>query len=286
MTGRPNEPITPSPLAFERIVPITPYGFFLQWTLTTAKEAGDYVFHLYRSGSAVGPWEAVAGPLPNQYAYVDRLPPPADSGGADLYRRANQLALMRQFYYRLRVVTPNGTVLEAVDDTEPPLGRLHAQQWRRATFDTNLALRKQGLRAAVVKRRRWGRRCLKCTDAKTREIVRANCPESWGTPIEGGYWDPVLVYARHAPSDNASTDTPEQRSDASYTRIWLPYAPSVEKDDLIVFVDENRRFLVDKQVRTEIGARTVHQVATAVELNHDHLLYRFPIDVASATPLV
>lgn len=272
-------------LALTRVTPLVPYGYFLQWALTGVKDDGPFLFTLYRSGSANGPWEQIAPTVTNQYAMVDGLAQPA-SLSRDVYQRPNQLALARRFFYRVVAALPDGRTLEVVEDTDPDLDALHAQQWRRATYDFNLAMRVQGVPIAVVKRRRWGARCRRCTDAKTREIIRAGCVACWGTAFETGYWTPMLVQGRRAPAQEATTIAPEQKSDASVTRVWLPYVPQVEKDDLLVFPRDNKRLIVDQQVQTEIGTVTVHQVVTAVELNHDHILYRFPVEIQDLKPLV
>ena len=273
------------PFYLTRVIPITPRGFFLQWGFRSAKESGNYTFQVFRSGSAEGPWESISGVLTNQYSYVDSLVLP-DGQTTDTYRRPNQLSLPRRFFYRVVTVTPSGTNYCVVDDTDPDLDPMHAQQWRRATFDFNLSMRRQGIPVVVLKRRRWGVRCTRCTDAKTKEIVRAACVTCWGTMFEGGYWAPMMVWGRRGVAQESTTNSPEQKSDASVTRIWLPYIPQVEKDDVLVFPRDNKRVLVDQQLQTEIGTVTVHQVVTAVEISHDHVLYRYPVDTKDLKPLV
>lgn len=275
----------PTAFSLTRITPLIPYGYFLQWSLRSEKASGEYKFVVYRSGSAAGPWERLSDPLTNQYSFVDDLKTP-QAKSDDAYRRPNQLGLARRFFYRVVATLPDNRQLEVIDDTDPELDPLHAQQWRRATTDFMLAMRVQGVPIAVLKRRRWGVRCRSCSDSKTREIVRAACKSCWGTMFEGGYWSPMVVMGRRAPAQEATTTAPEQKSDASVTRIWLPYVPQVEKDDLLVFLRDNKRVVVDQQVQTEIATVTVHQVITGVEINHDNILYQYPVDLQNRRPMV
>lgn len=277
--------VFPGPFTVTKVTPLTPYGFHVQWALKTAKDSGAYTFEVFRSGSDQGPWESISGPLTNQYAFVDRLPQP-EGTVYDQYRRANKLALSRYFVYRVVCTTPTKQILEAFGDTDPKLDYLHAQQWRRAVFDFRLAMRKQGVPIAVLKRRRWGVRCAKCVDMKTREQIRGACAACWGTGIVDGYWDPVLVMGRRAPTQSTTQTTPDQKVDSASVQVWLPPAPQVEKDDVLVFVRENRRVLVDRQVQTEIGTVVVHQVVVGAEINADNILYRLKVESQNLSPLV
>lgn len=272
------------PLTFSRITPLIPYGYFVQWSVK-ANESGTYIFELYRSGSVEGPWEPISGPLTNQFSFIDTLTPPQGPTNY-LYQKPNQLALGRRFFYRLVCVLPSGKNLTVIDDTDPDLSPLHAQQWRRATVDFGLSVKRQGMLVAVLKRRRWGVRCTRCTDKVTREIIRASCKICWGTAFDGGYWEPMLVYGLRQPASETTTITTEQNSDASLTRFRVPYLPQVEKDDLLISPKDNKRFLVDQQVQTEIGTVTIHQTVTAIELNHDHILYDFPVELQDKKPLI
>jgi uncharacterized protein YbaR (Trm112 family) len=274
-----------APLRFTRMTPLTPRGFFLQWSVTPTRASGDYVFSVFRAGAPNGPWTRLAGPLANQYAFVDDLRTAADVTG-DPYRSPTQFSLGRRFFYRVTCTTPAGQALEVVDDTDPDLDPLHAQQWRRANFDFNLSVRRQGIPIVVLKRRRWGVRCAKCTDPKTGEIVRAGCVESWGTAIVGGYWDPVLVWGQRSPAQQTTTVSPEQRSDSAVYEVKLPHAPLVERGDMLVCPRDNLRLEVDQQSQTEIGTVTVHQTVRAIEVNHDHLIYRFKVETQNLKPLV
>jgi hypothetical protein len=270
--------------AITRILPLYPHGFFVQWDLTST-ESGTFKFDLYRSGGAQGPWEPVSLGMVSQYAFVDRLPQPAGTQH-DVVRRPNQLALMRSFFYRLVVTAPSGKTTEVVDDTEPPIDRKMMQYWRRATFDFDKTLKFTGVPTAVLKKRHWGLRCTKCVDRVTREVVRAACPECFGTRFDGGYWAPTLMRLRMGVPNNVTLNSPEQKQDANSEQVYMRYFPHLERDDVIVTLRDNKRFVVDQQIETQIQTAVVHQVLSVLELTHDHIIHRLRVDADSVQPLI
>lgn len=280
-------------LRFTRMTAVYPRGHFLQWTIDDATESGAYVFDLARAGGPDGPWELLARGLADRYGYLDAFPQPAGTD-ADAYLRPNQLRLFRNFYYRVQALTPSGRLLTAVDEVGPAVGgpdaplaaRKMAQYHRRAARNFDLALRKfVGTPVALLKRRVWGTRCKECWDRVTKEVIRPNCTACWGTGFEGGYWTPTAAHARRSAGSTSTQITPQQKSDANEATVWLPDTPAMERDDVVVFLEDQKRFRIDRQVQTEIRLAAVHQVFTCQEYDHSHVIYRYPVRRDQLAPL-
>jgi hypothetical protein len=270
------------------IAPLYPDGFFIQWTLTNANESGAYVFDLYRSGGREGPWDVIATNLQNQYAFIDRFEVPEALTTEDVLR-PNQLNQFREYAYKLVATSPSGAKAQVIDTNGPNFegalnDRKMNQYWRKSVRDFRLTLKFNGTRCIVLKRKHWGTRC-DCVDKKTREIVRSSCKRCWGTGLVDGYWTPFATYARRNVSSNASAITPEAKSDSNDVKFWMPDYPSLEADDIIVFLKDNTRWRVDQGTQTQIRLQDVHQVVSAQALDHGHIIYRLPVDTSQIHPL-
>jgi hypothetical protein len=262
------------------IMPLIPYGNYVQWSLTGQAPAGSYRFQLERSGGPAGPWELVADQV-DVWSWYDRF------GDSDDNVAPNALSLVREFYYRLLVRAPDGTSTSVISEVNPTLAPKQRQLLRKLLHDEYVVLRKaSGVPVAVVKRRQWGTRCPLCFDQATQENVRPDCTNCWGTGLVGGYWTPVLTYARRAPLQSSAQIAPEQRVEIATTRIVMLNLPHVERDDMIVFLSDNRRFWVDQQSETSLRTVPVHQTVFASELPHSHIFYRVPVDPRSQPPML
>lgn len=275
---------TPSGISvyISRVSAVAPYGFFIQWEVRKPSASGEYRFWLDRSGSSEGPWEEVAADIHDKFCWMDRFDRPGDL--AEGVRRPNQLALLRQFYYRVRMLAPNGERDEVVHDNDPPLDRKLAQAYRRARANFAAMLQFNGRPCAVLKRKRWGKRCPKCSDVVLREPLKSSCVVCWGTGFEGGFWKPVLVSGYLALVSESSTNTPEQRSDVRAVRIQLPNIPDVERDDVLVFPHDRKRFLIERVQMPALIQNDTHQTCIGAEISPGNILYRFkmPDDPLSA----
>jgi hypothetical protein len=65
----------------------------------------------------------------------------------------------------------------------------------------------------------------------------------------------------------------------------MPDYPSLEADDIIVFLKDNTRWRVDQGTQTQIRLQDVHQVVSAQALDHGHIIYRLPVDTSQIHPL-
>jgi hypothetical protein len=152
--------------------------------------------------------------------------------------------------------------------------------------DLAIGLKKlNGGPVALLKRQRWGPRCTKCYDKYTKENVRSNCTTCFGTGFSPGYHAPVGTMLRRSPSAVETATAPEGKVDVNVLQMWLLDAPAVEADDVIVFLRDNRRFLVTKMLPTELTTVTVHQKLIATELNRSSIEFRIPVDPTRIPPL-
>lgn len=260
-----------------KTTPLTPHGNFVQWTLSNCPP-DRYFFDLHRSGSRQGPWEKVVERLEGTYSYIDRfvaLP----GTTRDTAVRPNQLSNLRNFYYRVTVTNSAGQVQTDSCEVGATLEPKQRQLLRALTHAEWRAFRYNGVPVALLKRKRWGVRCKKCVDPTTKELLRGACTNCWSTGFEGGYWNPVLTYARRAPLQETSQITPEGKTNISNTRMVLLAIPRMEQGDLIVFIRDNKRFFVDQQVETQLKTVPVHQVVLLTEVTASDVVYR--IDVST-----
>ena len=263
-------------LTITRAMPLFPGGAFLQWDLVNPSESGTYLFSVFRGASPNGPWDPLVTNAANIMSYADKL-----STTQTLAVAANTLSLSRNMLYRVTAVPPSGVAnqAEVVSTIEPKLTGRHRLLKRKMLRDESLMLRKiNGVEIAVCKRMHWGPRCTKCFDKYSKEIVRANCTACMGTGYDPGYHTPVITLARRSVGPVQTAMTPQGKVDTATTQITLLDAPTVEEGDVLVFLRDNRRFLVKQQLQTELLTVSVHQKLMVSELARSSIEYRILVD--------
>lgn len=264
-----------------RVLPIYPNAVFVQWDLTGVTESGSYVVDVYRGGSQNGPWEAIALGRYDTYNYLDRLPTAVNND-------PNLLSLMRGIFYKIVVTPPSGVVNQAYaySSIEPKLDGRFKLLKRKILRDESVMLRKlNGVEVAVLKRMKWGPRCTQCYDKYTRQSTRGNCTTCYGTTFMPGYHTPIITLARRGTIPKSKHLTPQGDMELEMTRVMLLDAPKVSPDDVLVFLRDNRRFLVKEVMATELKTVTVHQSLSVVELARSSVEYRIKVDSDRIPPL-
>jgi hypothetical protein len=267
-----------------RLLPLFPRGVFLQWDLINPTEVGSYSFNVYRSGSPEGPWESLSLGGIDIYNYSDVLPSTSTQATADV----NQLSLVRGIFYRVVAVPPSGTdnQVEVVSAVEPRLDGPQRLLKKKILRDESLTFKKlNGVEIAVVKRMHWGPRCAKCWDKTTKTVTRGNCTACYGTGFSPGYFTPVLTLGRRGTLPTAKQISPQGISDYRPTQVTILDAPKVEPDDLLVFLKDNRRFIVKSAIQTELKTVGVHQKFEVSELARSCIEYRLVVDPTRIPPL-
>lgn len=245
---------------------------------------GSYVFEVYRAGSPEGPWTTLVTGHVDQYNYSDVLPlteTPAE-------RAVNQLSLARGIFYKVVVTPPSGcdNKVEVVSAVEPRLDGRQRLLKRKMLRDESMMLGKlNGVEVAVVKRMHWGPRCTKCYDKFTKEVVRASCTACYGTGFSPGYFKPIITLGRRGVLPNAKQVSPQGQSEFRPTQVTILDVPKIEPDDILVFLKDNRRFVVKAVIQTELRTVGVHQKLEVSEIARSSIEYRLVVDPSRIPPL-
>jgi hypothetical protein len=267
-----------------RLLPLFPRGVFLQWDLVNPTEAGTYTFDVYRSGAPSGPWTALTLGAANICNYSDVLPTTSTQVATDV----NQLSLSRGIFYRVVATPPSGAAgkVEVVSAVEPRLDGQQRLLKQKILRDESVMLRKlNGVEIAVCKRMHWGPRCTKCWDKTTKAVTRANCSTCFGTGFTPGYFTPILTLGRRGTLPSAKQVAPQGVAEYRPTQVTLLDVPKIEPDDVLVFLKDNKRFIVKAIIQTELKTVGVHQKLEVSELARSSMEYRLVVDPTRIPPL-
>jgi hypothetical protein len=224
---------------------------------------GTLTFKVELSGSPKGPWEIVGENLTNTLVFEDT--------------NYKTFGAMKDRYYR--VSTQDGAF---VSDPHPVLGGMRKQQFliSRKIFNDELVLLKKGIgiRMAVIKRRHWGERC-ECVDPLTNLSVNSDCPLCFGTKVLQGYYEPIMTWGHIQPA-SIGTDYDAQAAapEVENTNAFLLSFPLVYKDDILVELETNRRWLIVSTKQTELLRNAVHQDILISRLSVEDPAYKLEVN--------
>jgi hypothetical protein len=267
-----------------RLLPLFPRGVFLQWDLINPTEVGSFRFDVYRSGGPEGPWEPLALGGVDIYNFSDVLPTTSTQEVGAI----NQLSLTRGIFYRVVVTPPSGcdNEVEVVSIVEPRLDGPQRLLKRKILRDESLTFKKlNGVEVAVCKRMHWGPRCTVCWDKTTKAVTRANCSTCFGTGFTPGFFAPILTLGRRGTLPAAKQLAPQGIAEYRPTQVTILDAPKVEPDDVLVFLKDNKRFIVKAVIQTELKTVGVHQKLEVSELARSSVEYRIVVDPTRIPPL-
>lgn len=275
-------------IVITKLTPLYPRRVFFQWDLVKPTESGTYHFQIERSGAPEGPWDVLETGVPNIFNYVDDFSKPTDQAADG---KLNLLSLQRQIYYRVIVTPPSGCANDAVtvphplqSELEPiPLGLR-----RKLQYEENILWRRlNGVKLALLKRKRWGTRCPDCYDATTRSAMKEHCPTCYGTTFTGGYWNPIITYGRiHPPHNVIAKTTQRDKEESSGHHITIRDFPIMQDDDIVVELATNQRHIVRRQTQTELTRHSVHQQLTTSLLARSTVEYQILVDATATPPLL
>lgn len=255
--------IMSSKLYIERIAPFGRQSTVIQWALATELRAmGSVTFKLELSGNPDGPWEIVAENLVDTLVYEDTN-----------YKTYSNL---KDKYYRVSL--QDGTF---VSEPRPVLGSIPKKQWlvSRKIFNDEMTMLKKanGIKISVIKRKHWGDQC-ECVDPATKLSLDPNCKLCNGTKIVNGYYTPITTWGNIQPSA-IGTDKGAQSSipEIETTQAMLLSFPLVYKDDILVEIDTNRRWLVVSSKSTELLRNDVHQDIIISRLPESDKVYELDV---------
>lgn len=265
-------------VVFTRTLALWPRAIFLQWDLVDPTVAGTHLITVSRSGSPEGPWTALVSSQPDLLFYEDVVP--VGDPGAVVWP-VHLLNLSKQVWYRVDVTAPDLTTAYAVSAIEPGLEPKLALVRRKIRRDVAIMLsRLEGTQVAVCKRKHWGTLCTSgCRDKYTRTSVRSHDPVCLGTGFVSGYYEPIYTWAKREPRTVAPTLSPQGgKSERVVLQVTMLDYPLLQDDDVIVFLRDNRRFLVERLVTTELRLTSVTQVVEVTEIPRDAIEYKISVD--------
>jgi len=259
-------------LEVTRTVGLWPRKIFIQWILRNPNEGSGYLFSIYRSGSAEGPWEHVVSNLDDAYFFVDDyFTAPTDRSVPDLF------SLHRTIYYKVVVTHPTDGTAEQIKNVEAGLDRRRAGIVRKLRRDALVMLRKgSGTEVAILKRRWWGEPCT-CR-SKVGTTTRAHHEPCNGTGVVYGYWNAVYGFATRSSEPIRVATTEKGNEESHYISVLLLDVPEVNRYDILVFLRDNKRYLVEEVNTTEIHAVSVHQELKVSELSRSSREYALKVD--------
>ena len=254
-----------SHIYIERIAPYSRKSTVIQWEISEKyRGSGSLTFKIELSGNPQGPWELLAENLVDKLVYEDTN---FKTSGA-----------LKDRYYRVSFQDGSG-----VSDPKSIFGYMPKKQYliARKIFNDELVMLKKGngIKIAVVKRQHWGTRCV-CVDPMTKQVMDPDCQICHGTKIEQGYYDPINTWGKLAPAP-IGTDYGTQTSvpEIENSQFMLLSFPLVYKDDILVELDINRRWVVVSSQSTELRRNAVHQEVRVSRLPIYHPAY--DLDVTS-----
>lgn len=294
-----------------KISPTYPSYVRLQWDVEPdSGVSGSYVFEVERAGSPGGPWLSLTGPLLDTIFFEDDYIALADKSTTSTSEAINLLALDKEIYYRVKATDPVGTIAysptvdlsgltppvysegkvglgptvtdaaqrESLPHTgiviRPPMRKRLRLLRRKIMRDQYIGFRfLNGLEAKVLKRRHFGTHCPICKDPLTDEILIYKCVNCYGTGWVGGFYTPIATYMHIQPAAVQTDTTPVGNTAQVVTNIRLLSYPKVEKGDVLVEVNTNRRWIVNEMRPSEVHRIIVHQDTLVDELSRDSIEY-------------
>ena len=256
-----------------RIGNLWPRRIYVQWTLRNPPAATGFTFNVYRSGAPEGPWEKLTDDLVDTFFFIDDdFPAPQDRS------KVGHVQMRMSNYYKVTARYQTGPEIEALRfvDGDPDQRRqgILRKLWR----DAYIALRKgNGTEVAVLKRMWYGEPCPICRSS-TGQTVRAHCATCNGTGIVKGYWDPVYTFARRTETPQDTNVSSQGKIEANRMMVHLPYFPEVEVEDLLIFLRDNRRYIIEKVGVTSIQGVPVHQECSVSELARTSREYAMKVE--------
>jgi hypothetical protein len=95
----------------------------------------------------------------------------------------------------------------------------------------------------------------------------------------------MLTLGRRGTLPAAKQLAPQGVAEYRPTQVTILDAPKVEPDDILVFLADNKRFLVKAVIQTELKTVGVHQKFEVSELARSDMAYRIVVDPSRIPPL-
>jgi len=116
-----------------------------------------------------------------------------------------------------------------------------------------------GIKTFLRKRKTFGERCTSCIDEGTGMIDNSNCPICFGTKIIHGFGAPIEVYADIVENSVREVSPSELGTLDGINAIAKFTYPLVNRGDILIEEDRNRRWYVNKVKFTSFKSVPVDQ---------------------------
>jgi len=198
-------------------------------------------------------------------------------------------------YYRIRMIQPS-VPGSPVIKSDPVLGsgRLAKRDWlvaREIVRKERVQLRVDGTDGFLLKRKKYGVRCSRCTDWDTKEVTDSDCPYCFGTGILGGYYPGVEFTVKLEDNWNRklSIGPPPQGVNANIVKqARVILFPTIDTRDIWVRADNDERYIVDSWTciasykGLQLIATTVLKLAPATDIVYSVPLEEAPVAAGGA----
>jgi len=231
---------------------------------TTSEDLLDYDIYILRSGSPLGPYDQICGPLLDVGHFSDI------QGGL--------LNSWRHLYYRIKLVhRQTGASQEfpdnngATSEAPLPLDAMEAARIEEVLFREHI-----GRPAWLFKKRSFGPRCPHCWDERMQRATTRKCQACYGGTFIHGYMAPIRFYVQIDPAPKSDQVSSVEEMQEQHTAGRCIFFPPLDPDDLIVEL-ENLRWRVTAVTATRRLRSPIHQELELRMIPKGHIEYAIPM---------
>lgn len=235
---------------------------------TSLCDAGPYVYSLYVGRDSFEEWTLIK-------TVVDTI------GAIDYERRMYGVHI--DIYYKVMLQTADGTYESHPVRADGGLAKrdwLIAKEVVRKEHLSNV--KGLGTKGYLLKRRGWGERCRECTDFSTGSVKNRNCYTCYGTGIIGGYYPPIVSWARfNTYSRQIALEPGAGHVDNKHMQARFVAYPYLTPMDVWVNADNDERFILGDvgpiTVSASIRSKPLIQTIAMGLVPAGDILYAIPV---------
>ena len=129
----------------------------------------------------------------------------------------------------------------------------------------------------VLKKRTWGNYCPVCFDPITQQVQSDNCPNCYGTGMEGGYFQPLTIKGYRSDKSYRAQLNMFGKFEETDVAFVLSGSPLIVPNDYLVD-EQNNRYLINGPVQhTEKGLYVISQNVRASVVSPTSSVHSFVI---------
>jgi len=259
-------------IEIEKILPLYPNRAYIDFKVEGVKKLNvplpGLVFYLRRSETPhlEDSWEVVnptGSPGSTEFYFVDE--------------HVRLLGFFNQYYYQVYTTYQGKTYYSDVVSSTRNQRKDEFLRKRKILHDEEIVLKKfSGRKIAIVKRRHVGPRCPSCFDPNTGNVTRSHCRTCYGTGFVDPYYKPFITWGARLPVykevDELGND---HGNETDYSKYQILDYPSTNPQDLVIDLDVNDRYKVDRVEKTEMRRITVHQELVVTKLARTAIEYKW-----------